>query len=75
MLSVCACSSGSIASSPTHTDSSPGSFMHSRITWSSAFFTQAFSGARPSCVACWRMVSPVARLTWLTNAETGTEKA
>jgi hypothetical protein len=38
--------------------------MHSWITWSSAFFTQAFSGTSPSCVACWRMVSPVARLTW-----------
>jgi hypothetical protein len=36
---VCAGSSGSIASSPTHTNSRPGSFMHSRITWSSAFLT------------------------------------
>jgi hypothetical protein len=49
--------------------------MHSWITWSSAFFTHALSGTSPSCVACWRMVSPVARLTWLTNGETGTEQA
>jgi hypothetical protein len=37
--------------------------------------SQRLSGTRPSCVACWRMVSPVARFTWLTNGETGTEKA
>ena len=49
--------------------------MQTQITWSSAFFTHAFSGTSPSCVACWRSVSPVARLTWLTKGETGTEKA
>ena len=49
--------------------------MQSWITWSSAFFTHALSGASPSCVACWRKVSLVARLTWLMNGETGTEKA
>ena len=38
-------------------------------------FTQALSGMSPSCAACWRRVSLVARLTWLTNGETGTEKA
>jgi hypothetical protein len=75
ILSVCACSSGSAASSPTHTNSSEGSFMQSWITQSSALFTHAFSGTKPSCVACWRKVSEVARLTWATKAEAGTEKA
>ena len=28
--------------------------MQTQITWSSAFFTHAFSGTSPSCVACWR---------------------
>ena len=49
--------------------------MQTWITWSSALLTQAFSGTRPSCVACMRSVSLVARLTWLTKAEAGTEKA
>ena len=45
------------------------------ITWLSAFLTHALSGTSPSCVACWRSVSPVARFTCDTKAETGTEKA
>jgi hypothetical protein len=45
------------------------------MTWSSAPLTHAFSGTRPSWVACMRSVSLVARLTWLTKAEAGTEKA
>jgi hypothetical protein len=36
---------------------------------------QPLSGARPSCVACNLSVSEVARLTWLTKAEAGTENA
>jgi hypothetical protein len=48
--------------------------MHAQITWSSAFFTHALSGTKPSCVACWRKVSPVARFIWLTSGETGTDK-
>ena len=65
----------SIKSSPTHTNSRPGSFMHTWITWSSAFLTQALSGTSPSCVACSRSVSLVARLTWLTKGDAGTENA
>ena len=49
--------------------------MQSWITRSSALLTQALSGTSPSCVACWRKVSLVARLTCYTNAEAGTEKA
>ena len=45
------------------------------MTWSSALLTQAFSGTSPSCVACMRSVSLVARLTWLTKAEAGAENA
>jgi hypothetical protein len=49
--------------------------MQSSITQWSAFFTQALSGTSPFCVACWRRVSLVARLTCDTNAEAGIEKA
>ncbi len=49
--------------------------MQTWMTWSSALLIQVFSGRRPSCVACSRIVSLVARLTWETNGVAGTEKA
>ena len=75
MLSVCACCSGWMASSPTRTNSRPDSFLHDWITWLSALLIQALSGMMPSCVACRRKVSVVARFTWLTKGEAGAEKS
>jgi hypothetical protein len=74
MLSVCACSSiDRIVADPDEFEPGLGhAFLDHR---SSAFLTQALSGTRPSCAACWCSVSLVARLTSLTNRETGTEKA
>ena len=63
------------ASRKKEAPSRSGSPIETWITWSSAFLIQVFSGASPSWVACRRIVSEVARLTWATNGVAGTEKA